>query len=301
MSALQGFEGLIGNTPMRRLNKLVGRDDVEVWAKLESMNLGGSVKDRAALGMILAAKDAGHLDGRRIVEPTSGNTGIALAMIAALLNVPITLIMPDSSTPERRAMMIAYGAEVILLPGGMEPCIDYAHELHAAGTHFILDQFSNPANPNMHYRTTGPEIWRDTEGRVTHFVSSMGTTGTAMGVSRFLKEQKADIEVVGVYPEPGQKIPGISKWPEAYTPKILDEARLNDILYVTREAAEQRARALAREEGIFVGISAGGCADAALTVAKNAPAGSVIVFIVPDRGERYLSVPSLFPEIHEEG
>ena len=291
-----GFDRLIGDTPMRRLQRLVDRDDVEVWAKLEGTNLGGSVKDRAALAMITTAADAGLLEGRRIVEATSGNTGIALAMIAALMKRPITLIMPSNATPERRAIMRAHGAEVILVEGGMEPAIDLARQLHEAGTHYMIDQFSNPANPEMHFRTTGPEVWRDTGGRVTHFVSSMGTTGTIMGTSRFLKSMRADIEIVGVHPEDGSQIPGIRKWPEAYQPRIYDPSRVDRILTVSRETSDERVRDLSREEGVFAGISSGGCCDAALRVAADAPSGSVIVFIVCDRGDKYLSVDGLFPD-----
>lgn len=291
---IEQYKGLIADTPMRRLGRMVERDDVEVWAKLEGTNLGGSVKDRAALGMIAAAKAAGHLDGRRIVEATSGNTGIALAMIAALEEIPITLIMPADATPERRAVMKAYGAEVILCDGMLE-ARDRADALHAAGTHFQLDQFANPANPEMHYRTTGPEIWRDTGGRVTHFVSSMGTTGTIMGTSRYLKQQRASVEIVGVYPEQGSQIPGIREWPEGYRPKIHEEGRIDRILRVDTARAAEYTRRLAREEGLFVGLSSGGAGVIACDVARDAAAGSVIVFIVCDRGDKYLSMSDLFP------
>ncbi|MCA9540724.1 MAG: pyridoxal-phosphate dependent enzyme [Myxococcales bacterium] len=280
---------------MRRLGRMVGRDDVEVHAKLEGTNLGGSVKDRAALGMIRAAQEGGHLaGGRRLVEATSGNTGIALAMIAALEELPITLIMPASATVERRASMKAYGAEV-LLADDMLAARDLAQKLHDDGTHYQINQFAHPANPQMHFETTGPEIWRDTGGRVTHFVSSMGTTGTIMGTSRFLKSQRASIEIVGVHPEEGSCIPGIRKWPDAYLPAIYEPERVDRILYVSEAEAADHTRRLGREEGLFVGLSSGGAAHAALRVAQDAPSGSVIVFIVCDRGDKYLSMTELFP------
>ncbi len=290
-----GFARLIADTPLRRLQRVVGRDDVTVLAKLEGTNLGGSVKDRAALAMITAAADAGLLEGKRIVEATSGNTGIALAMIAALMKRPITLIMPASATAERRVTMAAYGAEVILADD-MEVAIDMARSLHAAGTHFMIDQFSNAANPEMHFRTTGPEIWRDTDGAVTHFVASMGTTGTIMGTGRFLKSQRPDLQVVGVQPQDGHKIPGSRKWSPAYLPKIYDPAGVDEILLVDRPTAEAHVRLLAREEGIFAGISSGGACWAALQVARTAAPGSVIAFIVCDRGDKYLSVPGLYAD-----
>lgn len=289
------YKGLIADTPMRRLSRLVERADVEVWAKLEGTNLGGSVKDRAALGMIASAKAAGHLaDGRRLVEATSGNTGIALAMIAALEEIPITLIMPENATPERRAVMKAYGAEVILTDGMLE-ARDRAAELHAAGTHYQLDQFANPANPEMHYQTTGPEVWRDTQGRVTHFVSSMGTTGTIVGSSRYLKEKNPVIEIVGVHPAEGSQIPGIREWPPAYLPSIYEPWRVDRILRVDEARAAEYTRKLARAEGLFVGLSSGGAAAIALDIARDAPGGSVVVFIVCDRGDKYLSMDGLFP------
>ncbi|MCB9522432.1 MAG: pyridoxal-phosphate dependent enzyme [Myxococcales bacterium] len=288
-----GFKGLIGDTPMRRLERMVGRDDVTVYGKLEGNNLGGSVKDRAALAMITQAVDQGLLEGRRIVEATSGNTGIALAMIASLMGRPITLVMPESATPERRAVMKAYGAEV-LLSDGMEDAIDMARALHEAGTHYMIDQFSNPANPEMHFRTTGPEIWRDTAGQVTHFVASMGTTGTIMGTGKFLKAQNPALKVVGVQPQDGHQIPGSRKWPEAYLPKIYKPEGVDEILFVDRPTAEDHVLRMTREEGVFAGISSGGACWGALEVAKTAPPGAVIVFIVCDRGDKYLSVPGLF-------
>lgn len=288
-----GFKGLIGDTPMRKLQRMVGRDDVTVYGKLEGTNLGGSVKDRAALAMITTAVEQGLLEGKRIVEATSGNTGIALAMIASLMDRPITLVMPESATPERRAIMKAYGAEV-LLTDGMEAAIDKARALHEAGTHYMIDQFSNPANPEMHFRTTGPEIWRDTAGKITHFVASMGTTGTIMGTGRYLKSQSPALQVVGVQPEDGHQIPGSRKWPPAYLPKIYKPEGVDEILFVNRPTAEDHVKRMTREEGVFAGISSGGACWGALEVAKTAPAGSVIVFIVCDRGDKYLSVPGLF-------
>lgn len=294
-SPLAGFEGLIGNTPLARLQRMVPRDDVTVYGKLEGNNLGGSVKDRAALGMITAAVQAGHTaGGRRLVEATSGNTGIALAMIATMKDIPITLIMPETATPERRAIMKAYGAEV-LLTADMIEARELAAELHQKGTHFQLDQFANPANPEMHYRTTGPELLAQTDGKLTHFVSSMGTTGTIMGTSRYMREAKPDVQIVGVHPKEGSKIPGIRKWPPEYVPKIHEDHRVDRMIYVDEAESAQTARRMAREEGIFVGLSSGGACCAALKVAAEAPAGSVIVFIVCDRGDKYLSMASLFP------
>lgn len=290
------FQGLLADTPMRRLRKLCPRDDVELWAKLEGTNLGGSVKDRAALGMITAAEEAGLLSGGKpLVEATSGNTGIALAMIAALKKIPITLLMPTNATPERRAIMKAHGAEVVLVDEGMEAARDLAQAMHDAGTHVQLNQFANPANPQMHYETTGPEVWNDTAGKVTHFVSSMGTTGTIMGTSRYLKEQNPAVQIVGVQPEDGSKIPGIRRWPEAYLPKIFEPERVDRTIDVSEAEAGRTTRALAQDEGLFVGLSSGGACAAALQVAAEAPAGSVVVFIVCDRGDKYLSMPELFP------
>lgn len=289
------YQGLVADTPMRRLRKLVARSDVEVYGKLEGTNLGGSVKDRAALAMIDAARRAGHLDGRRIVEATSGNTGIALAMIAALEKLPITLLLPATATPERRAIMMAYGAEVISVKDGIVAARDLAQEMHDAGTHFQLNQFANPANPQMHYETTGPEVWRDTGGRVTHFVSAMGTTGTIMGTSRYLREQSPTVAIVGVQPEDGSRIPGIRRWPPEYLPAIFDPRQVDRIIDVSAEDAREATRALAAQEGLFVGLSSGGACCAALHVAAEAPSGSVVVFIVCDRGDKYLSMTNLFP------
>lgn len=294
-SPLAGFEGLIGNTPLARITRLLPRDDVTLYAKLEGTNLGGSVKDRAALGMINAAEQGGHLEGgRRLVEATSGNTGIALAMIAAIKGIPISLIMPSSATPERRAIMKAYGAELILADD-MISARDMAAELDAKGTHYQLDQFSNPANPEMHYRTTGPELLKQTDGALTHFVSSMGTTGTAMGSARYLAEAKPSAKVIGVHPKEGSRIPGIRKWPEAYKPSIHKDGLLHGMIYVDEAESAEMARRMGREEGLFVGLSSGGACTAALKVAADAPTGSVIVFIVCDRGDKYLSMKSLFP------
>ncbi len=294
-SVIAGYEGLIANTPMRKLGVLNRRKEVSVFGKLEGTNLGGSVKDRAALGMINAAERDGVLaKGRKLVEATSGNTGIALAMIAALKKIPITLLLPASATAERRSIMEAYGAEVILIEDGIVAARDEAQKMHAAGTHYQLNQFANPNNPQMHYETTGPEVWRDTSGTVTHFVSSMGTTGTIMGTSRFLKAQDSSIEIVGVQPEDGSKIPGIRRWPPEYLPKIYDPSRVDQIIDVNEEDARTYTRRLAEEEGLFVGLSSGGACCAALQIAAKAPAGSVIVFIVCDRGDKYLSMNNLF-------
>ncbi|MEZ4470909.1 MAG: pyridoxal-phosphate dependent enzyme [bacterium] len=290
-SFLAGYEGLVGDTPLCRLKRVVTRPDVEVIAKLEGGNLGGSVKDRAALGMINAAE--GELAGRRIVEATSGNTGIALAMIAALKGLPITLILPANATRERRVNMEAYGAEV-LIADDMIAARDWARSLADAGTHHELDQFSNPANPLMHYLTTGPEVLRQTAGRITHFVSSMGTTGTIMGTARYLAEAKPSVRIVGVHPEEGSQIPGIRKWPDAYRPRIHEDGRIHEMRYVNTDDATRTTRQLARDEGLFVGLSGGGACTAALRVAEEAPAGSVIVFVVPDRGDKYLSMETLF-------
>ena len=294
--SIEEYAGLIASTPMRRLRKLCTRSDVEVWAKLEGTNLGGSVKDRAALAMISAAEHAGHLTGgRRLVEATSGNTGIALAMIAALKKRPITLLLPASATPERRAIMKAYGAEVILVEDGIVAARDLAQEMHDRGTHFQMNQFANPANPQMHFETTGPEVWTDTNQTVTHFISSMGTTGTIMGTSRFLKSKNGDIQIIGVQPKDGDQIPGIRRWPPEYLPKIYEPERVDEVIDVSRADAEEMTRSMAVEEGLFVGLSSGGACQVALSVANAAPSGSVIVFIVCDRGDKYLSMPTLFP------
>ena len=294
-NVISGYEGLIANTPMRRLRVMVSRPDVTVYGKLEGTNLGGSVKDRAALGMINAAEKEGVLKGgRRLVEATSGNTGIALAMIAALKKIPITLLLPESATAERRTIMSAYGAEVILVKDGIVAARDMAQEMHDAKTHYQLNQFANPNNPLMHFHTTGPEVWNATDHTVTHFVSSMGTTGTIMGTSKYLKSQSKEIQIVGVQPEEGSRIPGIRRWPKAYLPKIYEPERVDRIIDVSETSARTHTRRLAQEEGLFVGLSSGGACCAALQVAQTAPAGSVIVFIVCDRGDKYLSMSNLF-------
>lgn len=291
------FQGLIGSTPLARIHHLFKRDDVEIYAKLEGTNLGGSVKDRAALAMIQAAEKEGVFEqNRSLIEATSGNTGIALAMIASLKGVPITLVMPNTSTVERVAVLKAYGAKVHLVEGGMESAIDFAKACHDAGTHYMINQFANPANPQMHYQTTGPEVFEGTKGKVTHFVSAMGTTGTIMGTSRYLKEQNSSIKIIGVQPQGDSKIPGIRRWPKEYLPKIFEPSRVDQIIDVTAEDAMAQARLLTRQEGIFCGPSSGGACWATLQIAKQAPAGSVIVFIVCDRGDKYLSMEGLFSE-----
>ena len=281
----------VGNTPLVRLQRLAaGRDNV-ILAKLEGNNPAGSVKDRPALSMIAEAEKRGEIKpGDTLIEATSGNTGIALAMVAAIKGYRMVLVMPDNQTRERRQAMTAYGAEVVLVSkdAGMEGARDLAEKMRAEGRGVILDQFANPANPLAHYRGTGPEIWRDTDGQITHFVSAMGTTGTIMGTSRFLKERNPAIVVVGAQPAEGAHIPGIRKWPEAYLPRIYDRARVDRIEPVTQAEAEAAARRLAREEGIFGGISSGGACAIALRVAA-ASTGATIVFVVCDRGDRYAS------------
>ena len=286
-------ESTVGNTPLVRLQRMgaSGRGNV-LLAKLEGNNPGGSVKDRPALSMIRRAQERGEIQpGDRLIEATSGNTGIALAMIAAMRGFRMTLIMPDNLSAERRAPMRAYGAELILTPasmGGMEYARDLAQQMQARGEGKVLDQFANPDNPRAHYETTGPELWRDTQGAITHFVSSMGTTGTIMGVSRFLKEKNARIQIIGAQPAEGSQIPGIRKWADAYLPKIYDASRVDRIEYVTQTEAENMARRMAAEEGIFGGISSGGALAIALRIAAEAER-AVIVFVVCDRGDRYLS------------
>ncbi|HEV8500277.1 MAG TPA: cysteine synthase CysM [Casimicrobiaceae bacterium] len=281
----------VGNTPLVRLQRLAaGRDNV-ILAKLEGDNPAGSVKDRPALSMIAEAEQRGEIKpGDTLIEATSGNTGIALAMVAAIKGYRMVLVMPDNQTRERRQAMTAYGAEVVLVSkdAGMEGARDLAEKMRAEGRGVILDQFANPANPLAHYRGTGPEIWRDTDGQITHFVSAMGTTGTIMGTSRFLKERNPAIVVVGAQPAEGAHIPGIRKWPEAYLPRIYDSARVDRIEPVTQAEAEAAARRLAREEGIFGGISSGGACAIALRVAAGSN-GATIVFVVCDRGDRYAS------------
>jgi len=301
-SAFPTIEQTIGNTPLVRLQRIAGDANVRrnnvILGKLEGNNPGGSVKDRAAWSMIARAAERGQIKpGDRLVEATSGNTGIALAMIAAMTGYRMTLIMPDNLSSERRASMRAYGAELILTPaaeGGMEYARDRALEMHTRGDGLVLDQFANADNPRAHYETTGPEIWRDTNGQITHFVSAMGTTGTIMGVSRFLKEKNPSVQIVGAQPAEGSQIPGIRKWAPLYLPKIFDVARVDDIESVTQHDAEVMARRLAAEEGIFGGISSGGACAIALQIAAEVD-NAVIVFVVCDRGDRYLST-GVFPD-----
>jgi len=286
----------VGNTPLVRLQRLPGVTTNAILGKLEGNNPAGSVKDRPALSMIVEAERRGDIrPGDTLIEATSGNTGIALAMVAAIRGYRLILVMPENQTLERVQTMRAYGAELILVSkvAGMEGARDLAARMRAEGKGFILDQFANPDNPLAHYRTTGPEIWRDTHGRITHFVSAMGTTGTIMGVSRYLKEQNPAIVIVGAQPAEGASIPGIRKWPAEYLPKIFDGARVDRTEPVTQRDAEDTARELAREEGIFCGISAGGACAVALRIAREVR-DATIVFVVCDRGDRYLSA-GVFP------
>ncbi len=279
---------IVGNTPMVELKKLNPNPAVKIYGKLEGHNPGGSVKDRAALNMIRSAVERGEVKaGDTLIEATSGNTGIALAMIACLYGLEIELVMPSNSTRERTLTMEAFGAKVTLLDS-IEACRDYAEEKAASGSHFILNQFANPDNYLAHYKTTGPEIWRDTEGKITHFVSSMGTTGTIMGTSRFFKEVNPGIQMVGCQPTEDSSIPGIRRWPVEYLPKIYDPSRVDRVMDVSQADATNMARRLAKEEGIFAGMSSGGAAWAALKLASELESG-LIVFIVCDRGDRYLS------------
>jgi cysteine synthase B len=282
---------LVGNTPMVELRRINPNPKVKIYAKLEGNNPGGSVKDRPARSMIQKALQRGTLKpGMKLIEPTSGNTGIALAMIAAVSGFEMHLVMPESATAERVKTMRAYGAVVHLTPAeqGMEGTIDYARAKVAQGGFFMLDQFSNPDNPAAHYETTGPEIWRDTGGQVTHFVSSMGTTGTIMGVSRFLKEKNPAVRVVGAQPTDGSCIPGIRRWPKEYLPKIYEKDRVDEIVDVSQAEAEHWTRELSRKEGVFAGISSGGAVYCAIETAKRLSSG-IIVAIICDRGDRYLS------------
>lgn len=278
----------VGNTPMVAIQRLNPNPKVRIFAKLEGNNPGGSVKDRPALNMIRSALDRGEINSdTRLIEATSGNTGIAMALMAKLFNLQIELIMPSSSTRERVLTMEAFGAKVILLDN-MELCRDYAEEKAAGGDYFLLNQFANPDNYLAHYKTTGPEIWRDTNGAITHFVSSMGTTGTIMGTSWFLKEQNPAIQIVGCQPTEESSIPGIRRWSPAYLPKIFDPQRVDRIMDISQAEATEMTRNLANKEGIFAGMSSGGAASAALRLAAELSEG-VIVFIVCDRGDRYLS------------
>jgi S-sulfo-L-cysteine synthase (O-acetyl-L-serine-dependent) len=290
------LEAFVGNTPLVRLQRLPGDSSNTLLVKLEGNNPAGSVKDRPAISMIRRAEDRGEIQpGDTLIEATSGNTGIALAMAAATKGYRMILVMPEHMSLERRAIMRAFGAEMILTPsqGSMEAAIDRARQMEREGKGRILDQFSNPDNPRSHYEGTGPEIWRDTEGRITHFVSSMGTTGTIMGVSRFLKEQDPAIQIIGVQPKDGACIPGIRRWPEAYLPKIYEPARVDQILEVDQKEAETTTRLLASKEGIFAGISSGGAVAAALHLSEEVKQ-AVIVVIICDRGDRYLST-NVFP------
>ena len=298
--AYKTIEDTIGNTPLVRLMRIPGADagarNNIILAKMEGDNPAGSVKDRAAISMLRHAEERGEIKpGDTLIEATSGNTGIALAMAAAIRGYKMVLLMPDNLTVERRQSMAAYGAQIILTPktGGMEYARDMAEQMQRDGKGKILDQFANPDNPRAHYVGTGPEIWRDTEGRITHFVSAMGTTGTIMGVSQYLKEQNPEVRIIGAQPEEGSQIPGIRKWPEAYLPRIFDRARVDQVENVSQAAAEQMARRLAREEGIFCGISAAGACEIALRVSQ-AVENATIVFVVCDRGDRYLST-GVFP------
>jgi len=279
---------LIGNTPLVQITRLNPNSKVKIFGKLEGNNPGGSVKDRAAYSMIKNALERGDIKpGTKLIEATSGNTGIALAMIAGLFGIEIELVLPSNSTRERTLTMEAFGAKVVLLEG-IEACRDYAEEKAATGEYFLLNQFANADNYMSHYHTTGPEIWRDTDRAITHFVSAMGTTGTIMGCSKFLKEVNPDIQIVGCQPTEGSSIPGIRRWPEAYLPKIFDPSCVDRVIDISEQEAVQTTRKMAREEGIFAGMSSGGALSAALKLAEEIEEG-VIVFICCDRGDRYLS------------
>ena len=290
------LEQFVGNTPLARLQRIPGRTSNVFLAKLEGNNPAGSVKDRPALSMVLGAERRGEIKpGDTLIEATSGNTGIALAMAAAIRGYRMVLVMPEHLSVERRQTMAAFGARFVLTAekGGMELARDTAERMREAGEGVILDQFANPDNPLAHYVGTGPEIWRDTQGKVTHFVATMGTTGTLMGCSRYLKEMNPAVQVVGVQPAAGSQVPGIRKWPEAYMPKVFERPRVDRIIEVTQDESEEMARRLAREEGIFAGISSGGGLAAALKVGAEVQ-DAVIVHIVCDRGDRYLST-GVFP------
>ncbi len=285
------IEDYVGKTPLVRLQRIGQGNGNVILCKLEGNNPAGSVKDRPALSMIQRAEDRGQIKpGDTLIEATSGNTGIALAMAAAIKGYKMKLIMPDNSSEERKASMTAYGAELIPVTKeeGMEGARDLALAMQARGEGIVLDQFSNLDNPEAHYQGTGPEIWEQTEGKVTHFVSSMGTTGTIMGTSRFLKEQSNDVQVVGLQPSEGAQIPGIRRWPQEYLPQIFDETRVDQVLDITQQEAEDTMRALAQEEGIFCGVSSGGAVAGALRLAEQVE-NAVIVCIICDRGDRYLS------------
>jgi len=293
MSVYPTIESFIGNTPLVRLQRLPGETSNTILVKLEGNNPAGSVKDRPVASMIRQAQLRGDIKtGDTLIEATSGNTGIALAMVAAILGYKMILLMPENSSEERRATMRAYGAEIILTQG-METARDLALQMQQEGKGKVLNQFANFDNPLAHYETTGPEIWRDTQGKVTHFVSSMGTTGTIMGVSRYLKEKNSEIQIVGVQPAEGASIPGIRRWPEAYLPTIFEADRVDLTLDVTQQEAEETMRQLASQEGIFAGVSSGGALAAALKLSAEVE-NAVIVSIVCDRGDRYLST-GVFP------
>jgi cysteine synthase B len=295
--AYKTIEDTVGDTPLVRLKRLPGKTSNVVLCKLEGNNPAGSVKDRPAMSMIVRAEKRGTIKpGDTLIEATSGNTGIALAMAAAIRGYRMVLIMPEHLSAERRQTMRAFGSEIILTPktGGMEAARDLAEKMQREGKGRILDQFANPDNPLSHYEGTGPEIWRETKGAITHFVSSMGTTGTIMGCSRYFKKRNPKVQVIGCQPEEGSQIPGIRKWPEAYLPKIYDRARVDRLEYVSQADAEEMARRLAREEGIFAGISSGGAIAVALRVSRQVEKAT-IVSIVCDRGDRYLST-GVFPD-----
>jgi cysteine synthase B len=290
------LEEFVGNTPLVKLQRIPGKTSNTILVKLEGNNPAGSVKDRPALSMIKLAEERGEIrPGDTLIEATSGNTGIALAMVAAMRGYKMVLVMPENQSIERQQTMKAFGAELVLTPkdGSMELARDVALKMQAEGEGVVLDQFGNMDNPQAHYEGTGPEIWRDTEGKVTHFVSSMGTTGTIMGTSRFLKERNPGVRIIGVQPEEGAQIPGIRKWPEEYLPKIYDKSRVDELVYVSQADAERMTRRLAAEEGIFAGVSSGGALHAALQISKRVE-NAVIVSIVCDRGDRYLST-GVFP------
>ena len=296
----QTIEDTIGNTPLVQLKRVPGEDAAQrgniILGKMEGNNPAGSVKDRPALSMIKGAEERGRIKpGDTLIEATSGNTGIALAMAAAMRGYKMILLMPENLSVERRQSMAAYGAQIILTSkaGGMEYARDLAEQMQKEGKGIILDKFANPDNPRSHYESTGPEIWRDTHGQITHFVSAMGTTGTIMGVSQYLKEQNPEIRIIGAQPEEGSQIPGIRKWPELYLPKIFDKSRVDQVENVTQAAAEHMTRRLAVEEGIFCGISAAGACEIALRISQTTE-NATIVFIVCDRGDRYLST-GIFP------
>ncbi|WP_110876942.1 cysteine synthase CysM [Franconibacter helveticus] len=297
------LEQTIGNTPLVRLQRTGLTNGAEIWVKLEGNNPAGSVKDRAALAMITEAEKRGEIKpGDTLIEATSGNTGIALAMIAALKGYRLKLLMPDNMSMERKAAMQAYGAQLILVSReqGMEGARDLAKAMGERGEGKVLDQFNNPDNPYAHYTTTGPEIWRQTDGRITHFVSSMGTTGTITGVSRFLREQQTQIKIVGLQPEEGSSIPGIRRWPQEYLPGIFNASLVDEVLDISQLEAENTMRSLARKEGIFCGVSSGGAVAGALRIAQSNP-GAVVVAIICDRGDRYLSTGVFGEESYSQG